>query len=171
VVAVGADGDSPEATGTPSGPPAGTPQAPAAVPAGAISVGSATAPVGGKVTISGNGFKPGTTVVLTLYSTPVDLGSVTVAADGTFTATVTLPSSVTAGSHTLLATGLASDGTVRYVVEAVTVTAPGAAGGLPVTGVDVNRVVLIAFALLMAGMVLVAGADGRLARRLARRTS
>jgi hypothetical protein len=42
------------------------------------------------VTISGDGYKAGSTVVISVHSTPVDVGTVTVGPDGTFTTTVTL---------------------------------------------------------------------------------
>jgi hypothetical protein len=173
VVAEGPGGSSPEATGTPSGRATGAPQAPETVPTEAVPVGSGSATPGEKVTISGSGFAPGSTVVLTVHSTPVNLGTATVAADGTFTATVTLPSNLPAGSHHLLATGLAPDGSVRYVSKALTVAASGTGGGtaaLPVTGTNVTRFALGAFALAMLGMVLVAATDGRIVRRLRRRS-
>jgi hypothetical protein len=168
VVANGPGGSSTEATGTPSGPPTGTVQAPDAVPTGAISAGSATATPGAQVTISGDGYQPGSTVVITVYSTPVNLGTATVQTNGTFTATVTLPANLATGSHTLLASGIAPGGAVRYVSKALTVSAANF-GPLPVTGVNAIRIGLGAVALLVLGVAAVVMTDGRIVRRFRRR--
>jgi hypothetical protein len=77
---------------------------------------------GTPVTISGTGFLPGSTVELIVYSTPVKLGEAVVLADGTFSATVTLPKSLTDGVHNLVATGVDADGNVRNLVVEVTVS-------------------------------------------------
>ena len=63
-----------------------------------------------QVTVSGEGFVPGSTVVVEVHSTPTHLGNVTVAGDGTFAATLQLPSSLAFGDHTLVATGSTADG-------------------------------------------------------------
>ncbi|NJC72435.1 hypothetical protein HC031_22340 [Planosporangium thailandense] len=165
VVAHGPGGDSPEATAALSSPPTGTPRVPTALPAKTVPSGSVTAAAGEHVTFAGSGFKPGSTVALAVYSTPVDLGTATVAADGTFTKTVTLPTGLPAGSHHLLAAGLGPDGTVRYVTKAVTVPA----AGLPITGGTTTPIVVTAVALLLLGAALVAATDGRITHRLRRR--
>lgn len=146
----------------PTTPPTDAPKAPATVPTDAISVGSAAATPDAQVTMSGSGFQPGSTVRLTVYSAPVDLGTATVAADGTFSKTVTLPSGLPAGSHTLLATGLAPGGAVRYLSKALTVSA----SGLPVTGAGATGIAVAALALLGLGIALVAATNGRIVRRL-----
>jgi hypothetical protein len=64
--------------------------------------------------ISGDGFLPGTRADVWLFSTPVLLGSLTVAADGTFTGEVAVDGAlIAAGDHTLQLQGVGSDGYVR----------------------------------------------------------
>jgi hypothetical protein len=87
---------------------------------------------GEKITISGDGFLSGSTVDLVVYSTPVKLGTATVLADGTFSATVTLPKDLANGVHHLVATGVDVNGNVRNLVVEVTVS--GGAAVLALTG-------------------------------------
>ena len=58
---------------------------------------------GGSIKVSLNGFDAGASVEIWLHSTPVRLGSVTVGADGTGSAQLTIPAVVPAGAHTLTA--------------------------------------------------------------------
>ena len=62
-----------------------------------------------------------------IYSTPQVLTTVVADGAGNFTATVTVPAGLAAGSHTLVASGIGSDGALRYVTLPVTVTAAGSA--------------------------------------------
>jgi hypothetical protein len=55
-------------------------------------------------------------------SVPVHLGTATVLADGTFSATVTLPKGLEDGVHHLVATGVDVNGNVRNLVVEVTVS-------------------------------------------------
>jgi hypothetical protein len=121
VVAVGAEGDSAPGVGTTPVAPTGLPVAPVEVPDTAVPAGSATTTSGGTVTITGSGFAPGSTVVLTVFSTPVSLGTAVASPSGTINATVTLPPGTNAGSHTLLASGLDSQGEPVHLAKAVTV--------------------------------------------------
>jgi hypothetical protein len=92
---------------------------------------------GEKVTISGKDFLPGSTVELVVYSTPVKLGTAVVLADGTFSATVTLPKDMPNGTHHLVASGVDVNGNPRNLVVEVTVSGGVAAttgGGLAYTG-------------------------------------
>lgn len=77
---------------------------------------------GGQVTIKGTGFLPGSTVALVVYSTPVKLGEAVVLADGTFSATVTLPKDLANGTHHLVATGVDAAGNTRNLVVEVAVS-------------------------------------------------
>jgi hypothetical protein len=92
-----------------------------------LTISEASVPAGGSLVISGSGFEPDAVVTLTLHSTPVDLGTATANGDGSFVATVTIPSSTARGAHTVEAS--TKDGTTVSV--ALTVTAKGtvAAGG------------------------------------------
>jgi hypothetical protein len=60
-------------------------------------------------TVSGDGFNPGASVEIDLYSTPVQVGSTTTTASGTFNTTVTIPQNIATGSHQL---EFSSDGDV-----------------------------------------------------------
>jgi hypothetical protein len=88
---------------------------------------------GQQITLSGDGYLPGSTVELSIYSTPISLGQAIVGADGRFTVTVTLPASLTNGTHHLVATGVDANGNVRYLVVEVTVSG-GVVTGLAYTG-------------------------------------
>jgi titin len=123
----------------------------------------ATDPVaGGRITFSGSGYQPFSTVMLAIYSEPVVLGSANVEADGTFTATVTLPDGY-AGDHTLLASGVDADGNPRYMTLAVDIGA-GGGGGLPVTGPPIVILLLLGAGLVGGGgAVLVAARPRRAA--------
>jgi LPXTG-motif cell wall-anchored protein len=140
----------------------------AVVPASAISAtvpksdGTLTADLtGGKavagqqVTISGKDFLPGSSVDLVVYSTPVKLGTAVVLADGTFSATVTLPKDLANGTHHLVASGVDANGNARNLVVEVTVSGGTAVlantgfSALPVAGAG-------ALALLAGGGLLFA---------------
>ncbi|MCW2705827.1 MAG: exported protein of unknown function [Blastococcus sp.] len=95
-----------------------------------------TVAAGKTMTISGSGYAPNSTVTLAIYSTPQVLTTVVTDASGNFTATVTVPAGLAAGSHTLVASGVDNSGNVRYVNLAVTVSAAGTAT-LAYTGADV----------------------------------
>lgn len=130
---------------------------------------SATTVVPGQ-TIDVNGaVSPGaSTVTFTFFSVAQSLGSVTPAADGTFDASVTIPTDAELGSHTLVA----NDNTGLEVSAALTVVAAGAgegagagagagAGDLPRTGDDTS----IPLARIAAVLVAAGGAALYLARR------
>ena len=89
---------------------------------------------GQQVTLSGKGFLPGSTVELIVYSSPVKLGTATVSADGTFSATVTVPKDLEDGVHHLVASGVDADGNVRNLVVEVTVS--GGTAVLAFTGFE-----------------------------------
>ncbi|GAB4083327.1 hypothetical protein GCM10028783_42780 [Modestobacter muralis] len=109
---------------------------------------------GEQITISGKDFLPGSTVDLVVYSTPVKLGTATVLADGTFSATVTLPKDLTNGTHHLVASGVDVNGNPRVLVVEVTVSGGTAVlaftgfSALPIAGAG-------ALALIAGGGLLV----------------
>ena len=72
--------------------------------------------------VTGAGFKPGSTVEVWLFSTPILLGTTIVLQDGTFSLPVTVPGDLPAGSHTLQAEGLTTAGDLRAVSAGVTVS-------------------------------------------------
>jgi titin len=121
-------------------------------PAGA----SSTVAAGKTLTLSGSGYAPNSTVTLAIYSTPQVLTTVVTDASGNFTATVTVPAGLEAGTHTLVASGVDSSGNVRYVNLEVTVSAGGTAK-LAYTGADVLVPALggLAAVALGAGLIVV----------------
>ncbi|WP_131801402.1 fibronectin type III domain-containing protein [Klenkia brasiliensis] len=118
---------------------------------------------GQQLVLKGDGFFPGTTVRLTVFSAAVDLGSVVVADDGTFTAGVTIPATLANGTHHLVATGIAADGSVRNLVITVTVSG-GQATVVPTlanTGFDAVPVAVGGGLVLLTGAGLLVGARRR----------
>jgi titin len=136
------------------------PTAPATVP---TKNGDLTLPAGAKstvasgktMTVSGSGYAPNSTVTLAIYSTPQVLTTVVTDGSGNFTATVTVPAGLAAGNHTLVAAGVDSSGTVRYVNLAVTVSSGGTAA-LAYTGTDVTVPALGGLAAVAFGVGLIA---------------
>ncbi|SJN27499.1 5'-nucleotidase [Microbacterium esteraromaticum] len=140
----------------------------AAPPAeGTITLSKTKVAAGGTVTVSGEGFAAGDELTIELRSTPVQLGTATVAADGTFSATVTVPKNTAAGAHTIAV--IQSDG--AEATAPLTVTAadggPGSNPGddLATTGADSVPYLVLAALLLTLGLALVV-ARRRKAERL-----
>ena len=124
-------------------------------PAGAISSLSA----GRKATLQGSGYAPNSTVQLTVFSSPVSLGTVVTDQNGAFSVEVTIPANLANGTHHLVATGIAPDGTTRNLV--ITVTVSGGVATLATTGFDAVPVALGGGLFLLAGAGLVVGARRR----------
>ncbi|WP_290800373.1 LamG-like jellyroll fold domain-containing protein [Herbiconiux sp.] len=91
-----------------------------------IELGNGAAKAGDRLAVSGAGFAEGDTVTLTLHSDPIEVGTATVAADGTFETTITIPADTVAGAHRIVATASPSG---RSAEAAITVTAAGGGGG------------------------------------------
>ena len=100
-------------------------------PAGPVAVSDTTPEPGDTITVQGSGFDPGSEVKITIESDPVLLATATASTSGSFSADITLPASFT-GTHTLKATGIAPDGSVRVLATQITI----AGGELPDTGVS-----------------------------------
>jgi hypothetical protein len=83
----------------------------------------------GVATVSGSGFQPETRVDMWLFSEPTLLGSVVVAADGTFTTEFSLDARfATLGAHTLQLQGVGVDGFVKAANLGVSVVDGAGAG-------------------------------------------
>ncbi|MGA1568975.1 MAG: putative Ig domain-containing protein [Ilumatobacteraceae bacterium] len=95
---------------------------------------------GGSVRTSGAGFSPGSTVHVWVMSDPIYLGPVTVNADGTFDATLQLPSELPAGDHTIQANGTLADDSTRSMNLGISVLP---LGELPATGANPNVAVIV----------------------------
>ncbi len=128
----------------------------------------------GQVTIDAGYFRAGSDVVVTLQSDPVTLGTAVANSAGVINATYSLPVGVTAGPHTVIATGTRLDtGVTDSVSAAITVTIPagcvsnqnvtttpqpaavGSSGQLPTTGGNSQYIVMAGAALLVAGGLIV----------------
>ncbi|QNG37192.1 fibronectin type III domain-containing protein [Geodermatophilaceae bacterium NBWT11] len=127
-------------------------------PAGPITAVTA----GQTLTVQGQGFALYSTVRLSLFSTPIDLGTVDTDDTGFFRTQITLPANLTNGTHTLVATGINPDFTTRNLVITVTVSGGVVTSAtLANTGVD-TAVPLAGGALaVLAGMGLLVGARRR----------
>jgi hypothetical protein len=114
--------------------------------------------VGDSIVVNGEGCDPGTTLTLTLTQggQSVVVGQPVVAGDGTFSQSITIPSSFTAGTATLSS---ACGSTTITIGGAVAATA------LPRTGSSSTGALWrVAVALLVAGGVLVLSTRKRSAR-------
>lgn len=130
----------------------------APVAEGEITLSATSVAAGGSVTIDGTGFDAALDLVIELRSTPVQVGTVTVAGDGTFSVSVTIPKDTAAGAHTLAV--IQPDG--AEATAALTVTAAAGSGGsgdgggeLGVTGADPTPYLLVAAILLLLGAAFV----------------
>jgi hypothetical protein len=140
-----------------------------------------TLKAGDKVTLSAAGFVPGETVAVVVHSAPQTLSSVQADSSGNVSATVTIPSGLAAGTHTLSLIGQADTTSYTFVIaaaapttSAATSTAAGAAsadptetaaassgGSLASTGAKVIPAALAALALIGGGFLLMGGARRR----------
>lgn len=149
VVALGAGGVS-EATG-PSNevtPPAPVP--PAAAPPSDETLTTTdgmitTAAPGQEITFVGTGFAPFSTVVITLYSAPIVLGTVVTDSVGSFSKLITVPPGLALGEHSIAAIGVDPDGSARSMVLSLLV------GDLPTTGAALGGLLLMGTAGMATG--------------------
>ena len=132
---------------------------------------------GQNIDVQTTGWKPGSTIAVTLESDPVSLGSMVADAAGNATGSFPLPAGFATGQHTLKLTGTGVAGQVQVLSAFVTVarqvtatTAPttaapttAAVGTLPVTGGSPSGPLLVGGALLVTGATALA-----LSRRRAR---
>jgi lysophospholipase L1-like esterase len=86
---------------------------------------------GDAVRLQGGGFGPGSPVTVVLQSWPVTLASLSAEEDGSFDATVTIPTDAAVGAHWVVATGFDPEGEWVEVGAAVRVSMPRPAWLLP----------------------------------------
>jgi hypothetical protein len=127
-----------------------------------------TVPPGSAVTVTGDGFKPGSTVTLTLDAGGASLGSVVADGSGKFSTQVTIPAGAS-GSHDIVASGTDPSGAAHSqstlllvqagsAVEGSSVASPVVHGAsLPFTGTSVELLIAVAVALLLFGGAFVRG--------------
>jgi hypothetical protein len=119
---------------------------------------------GEQIVFIGTGFAPFSTVVISIYSEPIVLGTAVTDALGNFSKPITVPRNLAAGAHTAVAQGVAPDGTPRSMKLAIQVVesgGSGSGGGLAVTGAPVVVILLIGLALVGAGSGLAAASRRR----------
>ncbi len=129
-----------------------------------IVVSDASVTAGQTVTATAEVFEPGSTVTFTftLSSGAVVLGTAVADASGVATLTFVVPSTATAGTHTVEASGTGADGLPLTVLTTVEVAGAAAAGGLPTTGSsNTMSLTQAALAALVGGGLLVLIANKR----------
>ena len=91
---------------------------------------SATVVVRGQtITATVTGFRVGSTGIITIASVEQQVGSFTVGANGTASTSITIPTNISLGGHTVFARGTLPNGQPGSASRAVTVVAVGAVGG------------------------------------------
>lgn len=113
------------------------------------------------VTLAGSGFQPDESVEVDVHSAATKLATTQADASGHISVTVTLPSTLSNGTHTLTATGALGTATFSFVVDVTTApatpTTPAGSssgsgtGGLAETGSDVFGGLLLGSVLAAAG--------------------
>jgi hypothetical protein len=141
-----------------------------------LTVSESTVRAGETITVSGDGAEPGATVTFRLVrsssalgasrvllagprlaalvrpqaQSSVSLGSTTADDDGSFSATLTIPSTTDAGTYTLIA----SSGGEVLATATIRVLAAAGTGALPFTGTDVAPGLAVGATLIVAGGLL-----------------
>jgi hypothetical protein len=125
---------------------------------------------GATATVTGQNFPANTSQPIILSSTPVQIGTANIGADGTFSTVVTIPADLAPGAHTISVLCVPSgvSATVNFSVPgASTETTTVSTGGVAVTGSDSEPKVVIAFAAIAVGVALVMAARRRRHRLVA----
>ncbi|MBV8161414.1 MAG: hypothetical protein JO265_10870 [Acidimicrobiia bacterium] len=143
---------------------------------------NATLTPGEQLKLSASGFGPTESVTITVHSTPATLATVNADGTGAVSATVTLPTDLAAGSHTLTLSGASVTDTYPFTIAASTTSGVGSTGAgsinsgtpassaatpatssapLAFTGVQIAGLVMGALSLVVLGLPLVAGTRRR----------
>lgn len=139
----------------------------AAAGSSAVTIDAATgAPIAGApVNVVMSGLQPGAAYSVTVRSTPVIIGSGTVAIDGVLARSFTIPAGLEAGRHSVTLSSTLANGTTVNAVLYFTVSATGTlvsvsltAPALVATGVDAVPAVVAAGSLLLLGSAFAAAA-------------
>lgn len=115
---------------------------------------------GSTVTLSGSGFAPGASIQITIASTPRLLATVTADGSGSFTATVTIPSGLEPGTHTLSATGASASGGTVVLTQQITLGSStsgsnGSSGAMAFTGGNAAALAGVAVVVFGVGFLFV----------------
>jgi hypothetical protein len=111
-----------------------------------------------------SGFAPGAPITWAIYSTARTLTTSVADANGDATARLTIPAGLS-GLHTIVAAGIAPDGSPLFVTATTTVIAPTSTTALSSTGVSVGTLPLAALLLLLVGLGLMLAVRLRRVRR------
>lgn len=130
------------------------------------STSSSTTP-GGSLVVSGANFDPDEGITITLHSAPVTLATTTDGASGSFSVTVTIPTDIAPGTHTIIATDASGDSASTTLVVTGPTPSPATAtatSGLAFTGADIAALSGVgALALALGGMLLIVSRRRRIA--------
>jgi hypothetical protein len=113
---------------------------------------------GGRFTVTGGGFGPGSTVRVVFHSTPVLLGTLTASVTGTASGTFGVPPSATPGRHTVELAGVDPAAAERSITVQVTVLEVASGAGTPATGPSSTRPSNLAFTGAATAVVVTVGA-------------
>lgn len=123
---------------------------PAPLPSnGAATTNAAAVAQGGSLQVAGGGFAPGSPVNVVVYSSPVKLATVLADASGNISTSVTLPSGLAIGTHTLQIQGVTSTGAPRVLERTISV-----AKTLPRTGALPLELDALVAALAVLGLAI-----------------
>lgn len=118
-----------------------------------LEVSSSSVAPGGSLTVSGDGFRPGSSVAIDLFSDPVRLATVTADATGGINTAVTIPTTTSAGQHTIEASGVTPAGEALVLSATITVggdlVRTGSSSTAPLTAAGAGLVLLGAAALVV----------------------
>lgn len=138
-------------------------------PTGTLSVSSG--PPGSSVTVSGQNWGPNSSATISFQPGATTLGTAPVGVNGTFSISVTIPSSASVGAHTIQIDGFNVAGAPATVDLAFTVTG-GSGGGLAFTGANISLGMLLVIVLAVIGVgALVTGRRRRVGPKETRETA
>jgi hypothetical protein len=120
---------------------------------GGIDVSDPSPKAGDDITINCGGWDENSNVTIVLHSDPVTLGAAVADGGGEINATVTIPSNVGAGAHTLELTGTDPTGAPRTVTMGIDVGS-GGSSALPRTGAAIAALLGVATILFVVGSAL-----------------
>src|ERR1017187_5656765 len=126
------------------------------------SVSNQSPAAGSSLTFCGQGFLPGETVTITLDHS-ISYPSVTTDTSGAFCTTIVLGATLTAGTHTLTATGATSGRTSGTTIQVLGASASAAptTSGLAFTGANAIGIGALGGLLLLGGAALVVAGKRR----------
>jgi hypothetical protein len=125
-----------------------------ALSAGAIKLSSTTVTVGGTLSGTASGFKPGSDVTVTAHSTTTTLGTVPVDINGNAAFSFKLPSTIGVGTHTVVVSGVDPAGTAHSESATFTVVAAASTSAptLQKTGGPIAKDFAVGLTVLLLGL-------------------